>query len=633
MTEPAAPQPIAIRYRAFLSYAHVDTGWAKWLHAALERFRVDQDLAGRETPLGPVPKTLRPIFRDRDDFSGGHSLTDATLAAIDASAALIVLCSSVAATRPVVNEEVRLFRSRHPERPVIPVIIDGTYPDNFPPALRFEIASDGTVTDRPMTLLGADLRESADGKTLGLAKCVAGLLGVSPDDIYRRAERARKRRNRIWAALAGLFLLLAVTATASAAYAWHQLKTNEAFLDATLDRFTSIVNRAVGAAQTYSLPLPVTLTVLEEAEAILDVMSRYGRPTPKLKYRQAIMMRAFADNYRDLGRTGDWERRINEASRIMAELLKEEPDNTEWALELGRAHDRMGQLLFERADLSGALREYRARLAIMSRLTKSNPSNNEWQVALASTYASVGSVLTTQGQSTAALQAYRENLTIVQMLAKSNPTFLYSQHDVAITYAKIGDVLAREGELAQALQHYSQSAIIMERLVQADPTVMPFQRSLAVAYHKATDVLIRVESLDLALQTSQAALAILERLSKSDPANTNWQRDVGIAQGRVGDVLKGLKRPAEALRAYRENLAIMERLAKADPDNASWQWDVVAVHWRLAEHGDEPARRWRFIVTEIKRLSAVGRLRDDWVGSLQDAEENLAKVTASQPAP
>ena len=46
-------------------------------------------VVGRVTAMGPVPKTLRPIFRDREDFSGGHSLTDATIAALDASAALI----------------------------------------------------------------------------------------------------------------------------------------------------------------------------------------------------------------------------------------------------------------------------------------------------------------------------------------------------------------------------------------------------------------------------------------------------------------------------------------------------------------------------------------------------------------
>jgi len=37
-------------------------------HRSLEGYRIDKDLVGRQTPAGPVPKTLWPIFRDRDDF-------------------------------------------------------------------------------------------------------------------------------------------------------------------------------------------------------------------------------------------------------------------------------------------------------------------------------------------------------------------------------------------------------------------------------------------------------------------------------------------------------------------------------------------------------------------------------------
>ncbi len=50
------------------------------------------------------------------------------------------------------------------------------------------MAADGTVTDRPITLLGADVRETGDGKTLGISKLVAGLIGVGTDEIVRRAR-------------------------------------------------------------------------------------------------------------------------------------------------------------------------------------------------------------------------------------------------------------------------------------------------------------------------------------------------------------------------------------------------------------------------------------------------------------
>ena len=118
-------EPVDFKYRAFLSYSHADTQWAKWLHKAVESFKVDKDLVGRATSTGAIPKNLRPVFRDREDFTAGHTLNAQTLEALDSSAALIVICSPKAAQSHYVNEEIRLFKSRHPERPVIPVIVDG----------------------------------------------------------------------------------------------------------------------------------------------------------------------------------------------------------------------------------------------------------------------------------------------------------------------------------------------------------------------------------------------------------------------------------------------------------------------------------------------------------------------------
>ena len=114
-----------LKYRAFLSYSHADTGTALRVHSRLESFHIDKELVGRVTPAGPIPKALRPIFRDRNDFDAGASLGAETAAALDDSAALILLASPHAARSKYVDGEVRLFKSRHPDRPVVPLIIDG----------------------------------------------------------------------------------------------------------------------------------------------------------------------------------------------------------------------------------------------------------------------------------------------------------------------------------------------------------------------------------------------------------------------------------------------------------------------------------------------------------------------------
>jgi eukaryotic-like serine/threonine-protein kinase len=184
------------------------------------RMTSQPDLVGRETPVGPVPKSLRPIFRDREDFAAGHSLTQLTIAALEAAQFLIVICSPHAAQSKYVNEEVRRFKVLGRAEKVLALIVEGR-PDDpvrecFPRALRHQVGSDGEITDAQEHPIAADARPQGDGKQIALQKIVAGLLGVGLDEIVRRAERARKRRNRVWAALAGIFLLLAVAATGSA---------------------------------------------------------------------------------------------------------------------------------------------------------------------------------------------------------------------------------------------------------------------------------------------------------------------------------------------------------------------------------------------------------------------------------
>jgi hypothetical protein len=206
-----------LKYRAFLSYSHRDTAWAKWVHRALEAYRIDKDLVGRETAHGLVPKTLRPIFRDRDDFPAGHSLTEQTLAALEASQFLIVLCSPNAAQSAYVNEEIRCFKALGRAALVINVIVDGEPGDPehecFPPAVRFKVGADGAITEERENPIAADARPQGDGKEIAKQKIVAGLLGVGLDEIMRRAERARKRRNLVrvgWAGAAAVLVLTAV---------------------------------------------------------------------------------------------------------------------------------------------------------------------------------------------------------------------------------------------------------------------------------------------------------------------------------------------------------------------------------------------------------------------------------------
>jgi hypothetical protein len=205
------------RYWAFISYSQHDVKWAERLHRQLETYRVPRAWHGRRIGGRSVAPRLVPVFRDRDELASAGNLSDKINEALNASHALIVLCSPYAAASPWVNEEVRAFKALGRAHRIFPLILDGEpyaserpqlgLPECFPPALRFAVAADGTVTDQRSDPLAADAREGKDGWSNACLKLIAGILGVGFDDLRQR-ELVRRRQRRLSGVVASLAALL-----------------------------------------------------------------------------------------------------------------------------------------------------------------------------------------------------------------------------------------------------------------------------------------------------------------------------------------------------------------------------------------------------------------------------------------
>ncbi|MGA9601782.1 MAG: toll/interleukin-1 receptor domain-containing protein, partial [Methylocystis sp.] len=191
------PTPSFFPYRAFISYSHRDKAWCDWLHRELERYRVSSDLVGRITEAGAVPRDLRPVFRDRADFSAGP-LQAQSIEALKGSQFLIVIASPDPAASAYVNEEILLFKSFGGEDRVLSLIVAGEPPACFAPALRFRVGPDGALTDAPADQIGADIAK--DGKREALVKIVAKLVGLPYDILWQRDVKAQRARWAVYAA-------------------------------------------------------------------------------------------------------------------------------------------------------------------------------------------------------------------------------------------------------------------------------------------------------------------------------------------------------------------------------------------------------------------------------------------------
>jgi tetratricopeptide (TPR) repeat protein len=212
-----------LRFRAFLSYSHRDSRLATRLHRRLEAYRVPRKLRNGRAEDGEIAQPrIRPVFRDRDELASATSLTHSIEQALDASEALVVVCSPAASASRWVNEEIRYFRTHHPDRPVFAFVVAGdpgldprTHAGKaaFPPnlAIQYIDQPDGPLSER----IAADARAEGDGFHSAFLKLVAGLLAVSYDQLRQR-DLVRRQKNWMLAGSASL----ALTAT-FAVLAWR----------------------------------------------------------------------------------------------------------------------------------------------------------------------------------------------------------------------------------------------------------------------------------------------------------------------------------------------------------------------------------------------------------------------------
>lgn len=255
------------KYKAFISYSHKDEAFAKWLHKQIETWKVPKDLAQNAGRWGAMPTSLRPVFRDRDDFSGGHSLKEATLAALTASDFLVVICSPNSASSVYVSEEIRLFKLMGKSDRVIPLIYSGEPgdPDNecFPDTVKFVLDEQGKLTDDEAEPIAPDARDQGDGKHRATAKVVAGLLGVTFDEIIRREESARKKRIAL---LSGIGAGAVIFATVFASFALWQSHQAELAINKSVFAIGGLIQETDSLSENSDIELTKESMLLSQCD-------------------------------------------------------------------------------------------------------------------------------------------------------------------------------------------------------------------------------------------------------------------------------------------------------------------------------------------------------------------------------
>src|ERR1700683_193736 len=220
------------RYVAYISYHHGDRAAARWLHRAIETYRIPTKRLG----LSALDRRtrLRPVFLDREELSSSSNLTESLRKPLEQSDFLIVVCSPAAATSRWVNEEIKVFKEQGKADKILCLIISGeplAVRHGFAPALEcFPPALLGTAVEGQIDVaptaepLAADLR--ADSRQAAKLKIIAALLGVGFAELRNRDHARQVKRLAVVGVASAigcvLFAALAVAALVARAEAVRQ---------------------------------------------------------------------------------------------------------------------------------------------------------------------------------------------------------------------------------------------------------------------------------------------------------------------------------------------------------------------------------------------------------------------------
>lgn len=566
----------SFRYRAFLSYSHRDETWARWLHRAIETYRMPRRLVGTTTAVGVIPRRLTPVFRDRDELPSATDLGRKVDEALAASANLIVICSRAAASSRWVNEEVRAFKRLGRTERIFCLIVDGE-PDAtdipgraseecFCPALRFVVDADGELTRERTEPIAADVRPGKDGKANAHLKLIAGLIDVGFDTLKQREQQ---RRNRKWALLAaasfaGMLLTggLSVYALRARSEAIAQRGEAEGLIEFMLGDLRKKLE-PVGRLDALDSVGERALKYYAAQDAgALDADSLGRRARALHLIGEVDDLRGNLDHALDV---------FEQASHSTGELLSRAPNDGQRVFDHAQSVYWVGAVAFERGQNDIAEKSFNEYKVLAERLVAIDPNKPEWRAEVGYAYSNLGTLLVKEGRSAEAATAFERSLAIFSELAKAAANDVGAQLEEAQSRAWLADAREKIGSFDAARAQRTAELAIYTAVLAADANNNDARRGEQVARSALARLSAAKGNLPEALEQLRIATTLADSLVKTEPDNTLWAdigADVNAFYGEVAFRLADLKLAGDAAS---HACSLAQDLVKRDASVVRWR--------------------------------------------------------------
>ncbi|MGB5544440.1 MAG: toll/interleukin-1 receptor domain-containing protein [Gammaproteobacteria bacterium] len=611
---PVDGQP-GFRYRAFLSYSHVDRRWGRWLMRKIETYRVPKRLVGRGTACGKIPARLAPIFRDRDELSSAGQLGERIDVALRDSQALIVIASPASAASNWVNEEILRFKRLGGEARIHCFIVDGDPdadgPENcFAPALRRRMGADGELSDALVELVAADARSAGDGRQRALTKLIAGLLGVDYDDLRQRELTRRNRRLVAISAASAVGMLVTATLAGLAVVARDDAERRRVQAEDLVgfmlgDLYERLYE--IGRVDIYN-------TIGDKATEYFASLEKEDLTDNSLAQR-AEALRLIGETRADQGQLDDALDAFNMALELSMGVTTRQPERIDWQLDLAETHYWVGYVGWRRGDLEAAAENFQKQLAVQEAVLENGGESEDLLREMGYAYTNLGRVEEGRGRLESALDYYQRVLALNQTVSRLATADVDAELEIGFANNNLGVLLMRMGRLADAEPYFREDLRIKSEVAGRDPGNGLWAKYRITSESYLGQVLEYRGAVGEAMGHYQWAQQAAQRQYETADDNHTLARNHANRQRQVGDLWRRLGEYQQATAPVNEALATLQSLRSDHEDDARWLRDLARAQLaagRLAlDSGDVDAAMAQAEEARILILDLLQRSPDD----------------------
>jgi tetratricopeptide (TPR) repeat protein len=577
----------AQRYWAFISYSHKDRGWANWLHRSIENYYLPRRLVGGDTPVGPIPRRIKPLFKDRDELAASRDLRSRVYSALDQSKSLIVICSPDAARSRWVKDELGWFQSRNSRSRVFAVIVAGTPnasdmpgcegEECFPAELRHSAHPAGQLGLEKLDIVAADLRANGDGRRLAKLKLVAGILGVDLDELVQR-DTARRTQQLIAVSAASLVGAASMGALAVAAISSRE-QAREALVEAQAQRgkAESLVEFMLGDLSQKLRPSGQ----LEILDAVGSRAMSYYRSqaastlAPGELGQRARVLHLLGDIADERGDLAGAFRDFQQAAQTTSELLQRQPDDPQRIFEHAQSVFWVGYVAEQRGDQLGAEGYFRRYVSLAERLVSIDPHNDNWSMEVEEANVDLGTILLGKGQSDAALATFSKALIMGKHLVAKSPHDRARRVNVAQSYAWLADSEAQKGRFEQARRDRLSERAICAALMKENANDNQINEEIVVNETAMADLLAANGALQDAVDQLKLALTRSHQLIAVEPSNAAYQAQAAVALLTLSQLKLKTNHVDDASAFLVSAKRIIDGLIQRDQTVVRWNGDLL----------------------------------------------------------